>query len=478
VVHSIRFRLVLWFLLILTLILAIYSALLFYAQVRSLRAETLNRLESRYESLERLVRTGVDSTPEADPQRLGPNDELILLRGDGTVAYISGPLSEPPALDFSRVEANQGEHAVQYRTIVGAHDIDMYAFLIVPAASTIGTLDGFVILGTPIDPRGELKRLLLTVFMLTGLMLVLAAAGGFWLADRAMRPVKTIAEKARLIGETDLSQRFAMQRRDEIGQLAESFDAMLGRLEAAFARQRQFTADASHELRTPLTIVNLEASRALAAPRASGEYRRALEVIRSENQLMSRLVNDLLTLARLDAGREPLNRQPLDLADLAVDVIERLGPLASRMEVQLVAGDLPEAPVLGDRESLIRLLSNLVENGIKYTASNQPGSPRQVILETGASPKESWAWARVTDSGPGISSENQQHLFDRFYRADKSRARTGSVDEDDVPFPSGSGLGLAIVQGIAQLHGGRVEVTSQVKRGSTFELKLPLLPNP
>ena len=240
-----------------------------------------------------------------------------------------------------------------------------YIFVTIPAQSSQGQV-GLVVLGTPADPYHLVSRLQLELAGGSLATLVIALLGGYWLADRAMRPVHTITQAARTIGETDLSHRLNMKSRDELGELANTFDGMLGRLQAAFERQRQFVADASHELRTPLTIVNLETSRTLASPHKPEEYRHALATIRSENEFMTALVNDLLTLARMDAGQAVMQNLPVDLSDVVLDTIERLSPLAARNGVQLEAGDLPEARILGDRQRLVQMVSNLVDNAIKY----------------------------------------------------------------------------------------------------------------
>jgi signal transduction histidine kinase len=483
-IHSIRFRLVLWFVLILGAVLVLFSGLLFTARIRELRAETVNRLESRLEQLEGTFGVGLPGTLNlqaltrvvalgAADSPIHSEDILAIYNQDGSLAFAHTPFSGPPVIDFTHMERDPREHEIIYRTMVSSHTVDYYGFLVAPLFTSRGEFLGRLVLGMTIDPRGELKNLLFTLTGLTALMLILAFAGGFWLADRAMSPVRTIALKARKIGETDLSQRFKLGRKDEIGQLADAFDNMLARLEAAFARQRQFTADASHELRTPLTIVNLEASRALAAARTPAEYQRVLQVIRSENGLMTGLVNDLLMLARMDAGRELVRREPLDLSDIAVDVVERFTPLAAAQKVDLAAGDLPEALVLGDRQALIRLLSNLVENAVKYTARNPQDSDRRVLVETGVDEASAQAWARVSDTGPGIPASDLEHLFDRFYRAEKSRTRQAESPENG-PFPASTGLGLAIVDGIARLHAGRVEVTSEPGEGTSFRVYLPL----
>jgi signal transduction histidine kinase len=238
-------------------------------------------------------------------------------------------------------------------------------------------------------------------------------------------------------------------------------------LQTAFEHQRQFVADASHELRTPLTIINLETSRVLETHRSPQEYVRALRVIHSENDFMSNLVNDLLTLARMDNGQMRLEKSPVDLSDVVVDAIERLTPLAARNNVKLEAGDLPEARLLGDRQSLLQMVSNLIENAIKYT----DGNDKQVRIETGIT--HGCAWVRVSDNGPGIASEHLPHLFDRFYRVDKARARV--IEDSATETPAGSGLGLSIVQWIAQAHRGLIHVESTPGNGSSFEVRFDAL---
>ncbi|HNE70220.1 MAG TPA: ATP-binding protein [Anaerolineales bacterium] len=472
--HSIRFRLALWFVLILALLLAVFSGLLFYMQIQELRAETLNRLQGKLERIESVyVEGGVDpivlGSLNGGEAPLDRSDILVYFSPNGSVLKMWGPLSKTPVLNLASVEVEEHEPADETITLEGDDGRVEYVFKIIPLF--VGQdHTGFMALGTPLDPRDRLGKLLFTLIVLNGFTLVFALAGGFWLADRAMRPVKTIAAKARSISETNLGQRFNLPQKDEIGQLAGTFDSMLARLESAFARQRQFTADASHELRTPLTIVNLETTRALSAQRSVKEYQRVLQVIHSENELMSHLVSDLLTLARMDAGREALHREVLDLSDIALEVVERLEPLAARQQVHLFTGELPEVTVLGDRSSLTQMLTNLVENAIKYTAQNGPDLERHVHVEAGTHPAQAQGWVRVSDTGPGISSEHLTHLFDRFYRVDKSRTR----EEDDEVRPTGSGLGLAIVDGITRLHNGSIEVQSELGKGSTFEVVFPL----
>ncbi|MCX6033607.1 MAG: ATP-binding protein, partial [Chloroflexi bacterium] len=466
--HSIRFRLVLWFTAILAVILCSFSAFLFYTQSNNLQEEAIREINRRITGLVENVQTalrqgsGQISIPNG---LLRDTDVFILLSPDGQVLASQGPIPAQEAIQIVsaglQTTPRTSESAAIYWTSPTSQN---YVFIIAPVQSQMG-INFPMIFGGILDPSALVRRFLLTLVAGSLLTLAIALVGGFWLADRAMRPVKTITQAARTIGETDLSRRINSKSKDELGELANTFDAMLARLQAAFERQRQFVADASHELRTPLTIVNLETSRAIASRRSPQEYQHALSIIRSENDFMTSLVNDLLMLARMDAGQTTIEKTPLDLSDVAVETVERLTPLANRNGVTLEAGNLPETRILGDRQYLLQMLSNLVENAIKYTT----GDKKRVCVETGTA--DGCAWVRVSDTGPGIAPEHLPHLFDRFYRVDKSRTRDAGT-ESDPRSPTGSGLGLSIVQWIAQVHGGEVRVESTLGVGTTFEVRL------
>ncbi len=467
ILHSIRFRLVLWFSAVLAVVLIAFSAFIYVKQSNDILGESEYSLERKLAALA----TTLTNTPGGIlvPQGvLTDTDELVFTGPDGHVLASHGPLASQDTLNLAArasqeyVSQNSPDTVTAWTERTGSPRHN-YMFVAVPLRTGFGQR-GLVILGGPVDPYGLESRLLLTLIGGSLATLIIALLGGYWLADRAMRPVHTITQAARTIGETDLSRRLNMQSKDELGELANTFDGMLGRLQAAFERQRQFVADASHELRTPLTIVNLETSRTLASPRKPEDYQRALTVIHSENDFMTALVNDLLTLARMDAGQAVVEKLPVDLSDVVIDTMERLTPLADRTGVRLEAGDLPETHILGDRQHLVQMVSNLVENGIKYAA----GDHRRVFIETGRTGES--AWVRVSDNGPGIAPEHLPHLFDRFYRIDQ--ARTRGEDGPAAPgSPSGSGLGLSIVQWIARSHGGDVFVESQVGTGTTFEVQ-------
>jgi len=486
--RSIRFRLAIWSAVILVFVLLLFSGIIYTRQARDLKAATFSRLTLRMGQLEAFYRfqsiqsSSTDLTPfpavAPDGTALLQEDEaLVLVGADGNIIQDAGPIKAADLSDLIDTGKNLSQtndlNSVQLegKFPVQNGGQQEYIFLLAPVTLR-RQLIGMLFFGRPFDPDRQLSRLLFTLALASLGMVLLALLGGYFLAWRALRPVQVITRTARQIGETDLSQRLNLNSRDELGELAATFDQMLERLQAAFNRQRQFTADASHELRTPLTIVGLETGHALANRRTTQDYERTLRVIQSENDYMAHLVNDLLTLARMDAGQTGLKLEDVDLSDVTLEAVERLAPLAARKKVTLQTGELPELPMKGDRQQLLQMISNLVENAIKYSTGDQA----QVHVETGR--RENLAWLQVADNGPGIPAEHLPYLFERFYRVDKARARDVSEGEQasgEEGDSAGSGLGLAIVQWIAKAHGGQVTVHSELGKGTTFEVTLPLV---
>ena len=495
-VHSIRFRLTIWAVLILALVLAIFSGIVYSNQTQVVETNAANRLLDDFSRISHpylilaspyLANGG--NLPDLN-QTIGPflgNDiVLALINPQGKIVQQFG-LSSTSNINLLLSKVNKNDltglpftYELSGTSTISSTKIEDYMMVITPIQlERGGSVLGYLLMGEPADPGGQLPKLLLTLLLVSGSTLLVAIFGGYWLVARALHPVQTITHAAQEISETDLSRRLNLKVQDELGELANTFDRMLDRLQAAFDRQRQFTADASHELRTPLTIIDLESDRALARRRSPDEYEVALRTIKSENEFMTRLVNDLLTLARMDAGQAVMKLEELDLSEVVLDVTERLTPLARQKKVELVFGDMPELKVTGDRQYLSQMVINLVENAIKYIT----GKEAVVSIETGSDTgnSRSEAWFRVRDTGPGIAPEHLPHLFDRFYRVDKARSNDpGDGTQpamEGVSSPSGSGLGLSIVQWIAKAHGGSVSVQSEVGKGSTFEVRMPFNPD-
>lgn len=298
------------------------------------------------------------------------------------------------------------------------------------------------------------------LWLVAGGVAVLAVGlGGVWLlAGRALKPVEEISAAATRIAAGNLAERINVADTDnELGQLASTLNSTFARLESAFAQQKQFTGDASHELRTPLSVMISEAQTTLARERTAAEYRETVEACLDTAQQMRQLTESLLELARFDAGQNPLARAPLDLAEATRACVALIHPLANPRGIRLVL-NLAPAAARGDAELLNRVITNLLTNAIHY---NRPKGEVRVTTssENGA------AVLTVADTGPGLAPEDLPHIFERFFRADKSRSRaTGRA-----------GLGLAICKAILDAHGGSIEVSSQPHKGAVFTVRLPML---
>ena len=300
-----------------------------------------------------------------------------------------------------------------------------------------------------------LERLLLSLLVGIPFLTLLSAFGGYFLAGRALAPVDAITQTARRISAHDLSARLNLtDGGDELGRLASTFDEMLGRLDESFHRERQFTADASHELRTPLAAMQTIIGVTRSQKRTTTDYEQALDDLGEETNRLRSLTEDLLSLSRGVRSAQNQNEQ-VDLSSLLEDVIETMTPLAETKGLVLECRVTPNVTINSDRDGLIRLFVNLVDNAIKFTESG--------IVSVSAQVKGQDIHVAIKDTGVGIAQEDLAHIFDRFYRADTSRTE------------SGAGLGLAIALQIAHVLGGDIAAESELGAGSTFIVTLPAL---
>jgi len=303
-----------------------------------------------------------------------------------------------------------------------------------------------------------LNHILLGLLIVTPFVLALSAYGSYWLSGRAFRPIRRLAHTAREISATDLHQRVPVPfAKDEVQDLALIFNQMISRLERAFSQQRRFVADASHELRTPVAVIRSLTEVAISHPSSAEDSSLVLREVNSESERLGRLINDLLSLARADEGQIQLDHEPVRLDLLASDVVESLTPLAQEKHITLQPGTLASATVMGDAARLIQIMMGLVDNALNYT--NQEG-----CITVAVTTCQNHVHLSVQDTGIGISAHDQEHIFERFYRADPARSKA----------IGGSGLGLSIVDWLVQAHKGTVTVESILGHGSTFLVTLPL----
>jgi heavy metal sensor kinase len=486
--YSLHFRLMLWYLLILSLTLCLLSTAIYLLQQNAL----YNEADS---SLQQVIRVLPDLYDRQSARLTNANTRFYTdMYADDSVSILLNPqgqivqsVGRQGPSEFDRLPVQfylSWEVAGNQMSAAGNQDIhyfstrtpaidssapspwNNYVFETVTITGQQGQLLNRVLVGLHTNILSQLHQLLDVLLLVTPLALVVASLGGYWLAARATRPVQMITRTAQEISETDLHRRLNQQRRDELGELAITFDRMLDRLEGAFERQRQFTADASHELRTPLSIIGTEAERVLQRQHTSDEYIQTLEIIHQENQRMTRMVNDLLILARADKRQAHFQFEQLDLSEIVIEAAERLACQAQQSEIELHLAHLDELFVRGDRLYLTQLCMNLLENAIKYSVDC---SKR---VEVKMDRQQDRARIQIIDEGPGIAPECLPYLFDRFYRVDQSR--TQNIPLGSKKGIAGNGLGLSIARWIAEEHGGCIQVQSSPNKGSTFEIYLPL----
>lgn len=321
-----------------------------------------------------------------------------------------------------------------------------------------GPNDTWIVVGRDIQrARDRLTSAWIRMVAAGTAVLTLGLVGGWWLSGKAIEPIHRISQTAAGITSHRLADRVDTTAMDvELQSLATTLNAMLSRLENSFEQQSRFTADASHELRTPIAVILSQCELALRRPRSSDEYSQTIVTCEKAGIRMKDLVENLLTLARADAGLILLNQTDFDLMALAMEIRSLLQPLASERRISIaVTGS--HVMVNADVDRIRQVITNLVHNAIAYNVDGGGVT----VETTGAN---GVAMVRVVDTGIGIPADAIEHLFDRFYRVDPSRSRS----------VGGNGLGLAICKSIVDSHGGTLTVASEMGRGSSFEMQLPV----
>jgi two-component system, OmpR family, sensor kinase len=477
---SIRVRLTLWYTIVLAIVLILLAAFTYFMYRRNVVRSSDNGLRELTNAFATTFQAELSegngsAAPEAAAREamvehrfrdtllviLDSSGGALLSSLDLSPAESSRELSNPDLFrsasfrEFTGKAAN--DEGILGRVQGGRHGFRSAAKLI---RSPSG--DYTVVVLQSLHPQQEMLRgIRATFYWAIPGALLLASLGGYFLARKSLAPVAEMASQARYMGAANLRDRLAVANpRDELGQLAVSFNQLLARLEASFEQQRRFVADASHELRTPVAILRGEAEVTLARPhRSPEEYRETLAILRDESRRLARIIEDLFTLTRADTGQYPLSLRDAYLDELATEVLHRARSLALAKNITLSSSIEGDLPIHADEVLLQRMLLNLLDNAIKYSP---PGSNVELVCRHEG---ENYV-IKVSDNGPGIPGDLQPRIFERFFRADKARSRSDGSS-------TGAGLGLAISRWIAEAHHGRLELTRSDSSGSTFSFLLP-----
>ncbi len=440
---SIRAKITLWFISVLFGVLLMFSALSYVILKKSL----INGVDSKLRGLAAYFSKRVVEPGEVFLQFLDRTGALKPKEGSIRNAVI------PISLRSLR-RAKKG--MLTFETIRGV-DGSVLRVVTYPFRNFGSPYYSVVQVATPMERINETMKTFLFIILITVPISVLfSALGGILITDRVLSPVKEMTKAARRISSENLSERLDVKGNDELSELASTFNDMIERLERSFNRIKEFSADVSHELRTPLTALKGQIEVALLRDRSKEEYRGVLESSLDEIERLTKVVNGLLTLSRGETGKIFLERERVHLEELVAEVVSQIYPM---MEERNISFDLErdgEDVILGDRNLLKQAFLNLVENAVKYNVEG--GS---VTVEIQGS--DGCVILRVRDTGVGIPEDEVPRIFEKFYRVEKSRARS----------VGGAGLGLSIVKWIVDAHGGKIEVESVLGKGTSFTVSFP-----
>src|SRR5438874_4545089 len=446
-----RARLTLWYSLALLLVLALFGAVVVWQQGRIGMRRVDRELDALAATLDNVLRDELTET--RDPPAAAVEAARTIAASDHALAILDAG-GAVLASDWRGLQVDAaGSVRSAPRVWTASGGSGGWRVHVAPTATRQGTFH--LLVAAPLNEMlREQREAEEAMWIGIPIALLLAAAGGLWLASIGLRPITGMARRAEALAPGGIEDLGPTDRGDELGQLARAFNGLVARLRQTLRTQRQFMADASHELRTPVSVIQSTADVILARDRGVSEYRDALATVGAEARRLGRLVDDMLVLARADAGGYPLRREPVYLHGIAADCTRTVDVLARERGVTVSASAAVDVPFVGDESLLRRMILNLLQNAVAHT---REGSA--VAVEV--SPNGRCAYVRVTDQGEGIAAADRARIFDRFVQLDAARGGAGA------------GLGLPIARWIAEAHGGTLELEESGSEGSTFRVVLP-----
>jgi two-component system OmpR family sensor kinase len=451
---SLRARLTLWYTIALLVVLSLFGADVLWQQGRLGLRRVDRELDALTTTLENVVRDELTETH--DPAKAAEEARTTVTSPGRAVAILDAHGHELAAR-WNGLEPGDPLPRADAGPLVATWQAKSGAWRVHMRPQSFDTTTMMLLVASPLtDVTREQREVREAMLVGIPIVLLLAGGGGLWLAAVGLRPITDMARRAAAIPLTGLDDLGETDRTDELGQLARAFNGLVARLRAALQTQRQFMADASHELRTPVSVVRTAAEVTLSRDRRDeDEYREALTIVGGEAQRLSRLVEDMLVLARADAGGHPLRPVDLYLDELVADCRRAVDVLATRRGVTIQSAGASEIPFRGDEDLLRQLVLNVLQNAVQHTPAGGAVSV-EICQDPGA------VRIRVRDGGPGIPPADQERIFDRFVQLDPARRGQGT------------GLGLPIARWIAEAHGGSLTLESSGPSGSTFSVSLPV----
>lgn len=455
----IRLRLTLWYLSTICITFLVAALVIYVGFRTSVQRNADRELDLRLAGLQVFLQQAASAHPPLALSREFEQHAGVRLNGDPFQVMDAGGewIYRPPSM--LRLDLRGTKPATNGARTFSTIERNGSRFRILTATIAAGGTLYSVQLASNVTPiYNLLHRFLWIAIASIPIILLFAGIGGYWLSRRAMQPVYEITKAARSITERNLSDRLVVPKpRDELRQLSETLNDMLARLERAFGRITQFTADASHELRTPVAMIRTTAEHILQRERTVPEYQQMVGQILVESETTTDLIANLLVLARADERPGEGPREPVDLREVVAALAARFRVIANRSQLNFDVS-LADRPMVttGSRHELHNLVMVILDNAMKYTP---PGGV--VSLQLGSEGSD--ALLAIQDSGIGISEQDLPHIFERFYRADKARSPG-----------DGTGLGLSIARSIADAHGAKITVSSVLGHGSTFCVRFRL----